>query len=689
MSQGIGGNLRTGMIAVLVLVLASVAVMIGAAQLLTRISGAANLAADAQGHVWLTLNGELLRLTPAGEVEAHFDLEQLGIGTAVALAPLPDGRLWVGSMSSERLYLLAADGQRLAETAPPPSAGPIFGTFHAAYEPAADRLVVTDTQNHRLLAFSGGGQFVAAGGSELRFPNGIAADPRGGLLLADTNHHLLKRVQPDLSPAPGTITQPGPVEQDGRTYFYPWPVFVSVAPDGGSYASWHGNNLLRGVVLAYGADGHTLHTILLGAAAEPQALVARANDVLVAVKSGETFSLRRFDRQGAELGAFGDPGLQTRLAGASSRAGLLRRLQMGARLMVLLGGLGLLLYALRLRRQGDLAAAGAVVKLQREPPRGGTAVMLLSVVVIFIVIVLLQLGGTGLAVKLALDARHSGSPGLVRLALVGAPLMIALVLFGVAMAWRSTQTFLDMHTRLAQRRMQAWTPYLSGMLGRGEQVEDFGVAPSLWRARLLLLTNQRLLLLLTSAGYSRKPLWQATWHNLYAVRVLPKPWWLWLLNPVSSAVEIETDNEEKALRLYAVNRRHAQQLVEMIRSAQQRSLAATQPLNHPLAVATAGAAPAQSPPALRVALLSALLPGLGQLEQGRTRQGLGLMLVALAILSSGLLRWAIALRRFADQPMSAPVWLGLLYLVLLAYGIWDAWRYAREAPDSSSGGPAH
>jgi len=211
----------------------------------------------------------------------------------------------------------------------------------------------------------------------------------------------------------------------------------------------------------------------------------------------------------------------------------------------------------------------------------GTAMIaaLLPVTVIVIVIVLLQLGATGLAANLARNPGHGGSHGEMTLALLGVPLLLGLALFGFAMVWRSTQTFLDMQTRLMQRHMHSWTTHLSGMLGRGEQVEDFGIAPSLWRARLLLVTNKRLLLLPTSAGYGRKPLWQTAWQNLYAVRVLPKSWWLRLLNPASSAVEIEADNQERVLRLYSLNRWHAGQLVEMIRSAQQRSFAATQPLN--------------------------------------------------------------------------------------------------------------
>ena len=681
---GFAGGARAAMLAVLLLVLAALLVMVGAGQLLTHISGAANLSSDAQGRIWLTLNGELLRLDAAGNLEAQFDLEQSGIGVPATVAAMPDGRIWVGSLSQQRLYLLAADGKQLARAEPPPAAGAIFGTFHAAYEPRSDRLVIADTQNHRLLSFSGDGSFIAASGSALpvRFPNGLAADPQGRLLLADTNHNTLAWIESDLTPAAAAVEPPGPINIRGLGFWDPWPVFVSVAPDGFIYASWHGAKLLRGAVLAYSADGHYLHALPLEPIAEPQALLARADNVLVAFKSGQDFSLRQYDRSGRDLGPFGDSAVQSRLLGASARASLLRRLQTWSRLVLMLGAPALLLGALRLRRQADLAAAGAIVRLRREAPRGNTLVLVLGLGAVFILIMGLELAGLGATVHVARSARHGGSPGLQLFARLGMPLLLGLVLFGIAMGWRSTRTFLDLQTRLIRRRMQSWAPYLSGMLAPGEQIEDFGVAPGMLRGRLLIATNRRLMLLLNSAGYSRRPLWQAEWHNISEPRVLPRPWWLRLMNPLASRIEVDAGGVQAPLRLYSVSTLHAQQLIEMIRGAQERGFARTQPLHPPPVVSPAITAPPAKLPVLAVlrgALLSLLLPGLGQLDQGRTRQGLGLMLFATAILSSGLISWYIALRRVADQPLQDPLLLALLYLTVLAYAVWDAARYAREA----------
>lgn len=686
MNQGLAGGLRAAMIALLLLVVAAVIVMVRAGQLLTHVSGAANLGADAEGRIWLTLDGELLRLAPGGELQAEFSLEQLGLGVPAALAPLPDGRVWVGSLSQDRLVLLSPEGRQLAQAQPPPSAGGIFGTFHAAYEPRADRLVVTDTQNHRLLAFSGAGEFIAASGPALsvRFPNGVAADAQGRLLLADTNHNTLAWILPDLRPAPASTPPPAPMGLRVTAYWGIWPVFVSVAPDGVCYASWHSGKLLRGGVLAYAADGHYLHALPLDRLAEPQALLARGDDVLLAFKTGQDFSLRSYDRDGRDLGPFGDTAVQSRLEQASTHANHLRRMQKTARSVVLIGAVALLACALRLRRQRDLAAAGSIVELRRSAPRGNTLLLAAALAGLVLLVVVVQLGGLGLSARAAMHAGHSGLSGPLLLARVLLPLLFGLVVFGSSAVWRSSAAFLDLQTRLMRRRMEAWAPHLTGMLAPGEKIEDYGVAPGVMRGRLLLATSSRLLLLPNAVASSRRPLWQAAWKDIQGPTLPPKPWWLWLLNPPATAVDIETTDGQPPLRLYAVSELHVQQLIELLHSGLQRNFERTQPLRPvsaptvEAAAAAATALPARPLQALRGALLSLLFPGLGQLDQGRTWIGLGLMLFALLILSGGLISWFIALRRIADQPLQDPLLLALLYLLVLVSATWDAARYARD-----------
>lgn len=682
MNQGLAGGLRAAMIALLLLVMAAVIVMVRAGQLLTHVSGAANLGADAQGRIWLTLNGALLRLAPDGGLQADFSLEQLGLGVPAALAPLPDGRVWVGSLSQERLVLLSPEGRQLAQAQPPPSAGGLFGTFHAAYEPRADRLVVTDTQNHRLLAFSGAGEFIAASGPALsvRFPNGVAADAQGRLLLADTNHNTLAWVLPDLRPAPASPPPPAPMDLRVTAYWGIWPVFVSVAPDGVCYASWHSGKLLRGGVLAYAADGRYLHALPLDRLAEPQALLARGDDVLLAFKTGQDFSLRSYDRDGRDLGPFGDAAVQAHLQQASTHANQLRRMQKTARFAVLLGAVALLACALRLRRQRDLAAAGSIVELRRSAPRGSTLLLAAALAGLVLLVVLAQLSGLGLSARAAMHAGHSGLSGPLLLARVLLPLLFGLAVLGGSAAWRSSAAFLDLQTRLMRRRMEAWAPHLTGMLAPGEKIEDYGVAPGVMRGRLLLATSSRLLLLPNAVASSRRPLWQAAWKDIQGPTLPPKPWWLWLLNPPATAVDIETTDGQPPLRVYAVSDLHVQQLVELVHGGLQRNFERTQPLRPAIALTAEAAAAATAPPArpLRGALLSLLFPGLGQLDQGRTWTGLGLMLFALLILSGGLISWYVALRRIADQPLQDPLLLALLYLPVLIYATWDAARYAGD-----------
>jgi hypothetical protein len=669
------GWLRAVLGVLLLVIVAAALLMIGAGQRLTRVSGASAMRPDAEGHIWLLLDGALLRLSPDGAIETRLDPEALGLGQLLSLAPLPDGRVWVGSKTQRKLFLLDRQGKRLGEAAPPPAVGPIFGAFHMAYEPRSDRLIVADTQNHRLLAFTGGGEFVGASSAlQLRFPNDLAVDPQGQILLANTNRNAVLRLQADLGAAPA-----GEPFKAGR---FPdlWPVFMGVAR-GAIYVSWHEPSLRRGKVLAYDADGRYLQTLEMEPEVEPQGLLARDTDVLVAVLLDHAYSIRRFSRSGEEYGPFGSAEVQGLLAAASASERQLRALRSYSRKALIGAALLLLIGALRLRRRQELAAARAVMLPSPGMSRGMVIQIVLLVAGLFLVLLVLQLFGFGLTGLIALQARHSGSTGLMLAARLGMPLLMGLMVYGVAIAWRATPSFVAMQNGLMRRRAQAWGPYLPKLLRPGEQVEDFAVATGLWRAYLLLFTTHRLLLLPATPASARLPLWQAGWHDVGAPRLVPRAWWRWLMNPVSLQLEIPADGLPQPVRVSSLNRQHAEQLLEAVRSAQQRAFGRTQLLPElapeQLAEAAAAAAP-ELPPVQRSVVLSLLFPGLGHLDQGRTRLGLGLMLLSLVLLSSGLLSWAVSLRRFADQPFHDSLVLALMYAPVLAYAVWDVQRYARQ-----------
>lgn len=677
-TKPIEGPLRTAILAGLFVVVAAVIAMIWGGQQLIGVSGATDLAADAQGHVWLALNGKLERLSAEGAIEKTFDLEELGIGTPNAIVPLPDGNVWVGSLDHERLVLLSPDGKKLAEAVPPSSVGPIYGTFHAAYEPTSDRLVVADTQNHRLLAFTGAGEFVAASGSalDLRFPNAIIADGHGGLLVVDTNHHKLKALTPDLSQTSQALPEMHAVEVNGRSRHFTWPVWVSVAPDGRSFVSWHGSDLGNGAVLAYAADSSFAHSLALGPSAEPQGLLARGDDVLVALKSDQQFTLVHFNRYGVALGAFGSAELQSQLTAASTRATFLSRMQQGGRVVVVLGALGLLLLALRIRNRQEQSASEAVVKLKEPAPKGRMLAIVGAVVGLFILLMIVQFGWLAMSVAVGSVAKQTHSPILMGVARWGMPILLGLVVFGIITFWRSTKLFLTLQMYRAKRRMQAWAPYLPAMLEAGENVEDYGLASSVWRVKLLLTTNHRLLLL-GAAGDTRKPLWQAPWTAIRCAHAAHTASWLRVISPTARMVAVECRGLQPSLQVYAINHWHVEQLESMTAAAKARFIA------HPPAPLPSGTAPRSQAAASplcsprRSALLSLLLPGLGHLEQGRLRQGISLIFGALGVLGIAAVSWITALGHFADQPWFLPGILVIVYAAVCIFSAWDAVRYAR------------
>ena len=669
MLQKTNQRLRTISIVVLVAVIAACGLMIWAGQRLTTISGAHNLALDEQSRVWLDLDGQLFRLSPAGVIETHLDPQALGLGMEIqAIVPLANGNVWIGSRQTGKLHLFTANGQRIAETSLPASTGPIFGTFHAAYEPKTDRLIVADTQNHRLLSFNGKGELIAENLSTLplKFPNSLATESNGTVLLANTNEHSVQRIHPDLTRTPDMLS----VKIVG--VLNEWPVFVSSASDGRFYASWHGNMLLKGIVNAYDHNGRVLYKLPLEESAEPQSVLARSDDVLVALKSGDDFSIRRFDLNGNDLGVFGNAQLKKLLTEDSTQHKRLAWIKENFSTAVYVGGLILLLLALRMRQRVDIQASEAIAMPQRTfSMKKLIWVFFLVIGGMLVVVVGLPLG-MSFALKAAVAAHRSGSHALVVLYLI----LPAFVYFIFVLAWRATPSFLAFHTWLLRRRIQAWSSYLPELLYTDERVEDYGLITGLLRSYVLVATNRRLLVLLAAPGSSRQTQWQANWTDLLPLGIPPRPWWLWLINPISLPVQFMARNGQQSFAGYCVNRYHLNQLKEFFENAANRAKERLEKNEAPSVSRTFSATP-KLPPVIRSAVLSVLLPGLGHLDQGRTRHGLSLMLIALVLLNGSWLTWANALQRFSEQPAQLPWVLALMYLPVLIFAVWDVVRYAR------------
>lgn len=657
--------LRWVAITMLLVLIASAIVMVIAGEKYGGISGINRIAQDAQGRLLINLNEDIARLSPDGVVETRFDLGGVDPESRAAFVPMPSGYWWLANYSNGTLMLMSPEGKRIKDVSPPPAVGPFFKTFHMAYEPQSDRLLVADSQNHRLLAFDGEGEFIAVSANDLqlRYPTGMAALPDGTLLLANMNRHEVMKIRSDLSRDAMTI-EAGDAE-------YRFAQFVSTAPDGRAYVSWLDHQLKRGTVTAYDANGIQLHALDLGDDAEPLGMLARTDDVLASWRTHDRFYLHRFDLSGRDLGEFESNEIQDWLRTISGEKLRWRQLRNAAKYSALGSAMLLLIVALAMRRQQEQAAASAVaVPLPKPAITTSVRVIVLTLCVFILTIVIMLAGLTAPIVGKLLGTPH------FKLILRATPWVVGLAIFGLALAWRSTRTFVDLRAGLARRAMREWAPYLHLVLRSDEWVEGHETLSSLWRGYLLIATNQRLLQISLEAGEAVKPIWEIPLTSTVQATLVRRTWWQVLINPVARIIEIDSGTGQNPLRAYSLNRRHGEQVCHFVQQSRDRALQAPE---RPETLAPPMPKPAlKQRPLAESLMLSVVFPGLGHLAQGRTRRGTVLMLFALLLLAPGLIRWFVAINRIADQSVGS-LWASLImYAALVVLTVVDVIAFHRR-----------
>ena len=331
--------------------------------------GPSVLAQATDGHVWLLLNHELHVLDRHGTSLRRIPVRTLGISPPIAaLAPAPEGAMIVGSRETGLLHVVDASGA-LRATVDPAAAGRgrLFGAFHLLPLPETRDLLISDTSNHRLLRMSKDGRFLQSYGSTdsqpgaLHFPNGLALDRQGRVLLVDTNHHSIRAFTPDLQAIPAG----GFTAQSDRGYV--WPALIAVSPDDARFVSIMADGMERGRVFKLSPEGARLVELPLPASADPSGLLVRSDDVLVSDQFG--LAIHRFDLDGRLLGTFGDPSLDAAYREIEQLRGLYRKTISGGQLFLIamLAVLTLLLRRER-RSQERLGASIAVQAVEHAKP---------------------------------------------------------------------------------------------------------------------------------------------------------------------------------------------------------------------------------------------------------------------------------------------------------------------------------
>jgi hypothetical protein len=155
--------------------------------------------------------------------------------------------------------------------------------FKSAYGVAIDRergdVYFSDTSRHVLRKFSAQGQERAVGAAGFKFPNHIAVTAEG-LLVADTNHHAVKRVTAATESFADTKTSWAIDPADAKRHEQTWTRYFAKVDD-----QWLVINMMNtmsdGGVYVFDSAWEYLRRVELPANADPIAIVAFGDRALV------------------------------------------------------------------------------------------------------------------------------------------------------------------------------------------------------------------------------------------------------------------------------------------------------------------------------------------------------------------------------------------------------------------------
>lgn len=316
-------------LAVIVALLLCVGTRLWASGQAASITGPTHLKSDGNGRIYVGLADRLLVFSETGDFMERIPLSRFGVdelvgdfwvdGPEILLrAPLPEGSiartlrvlLRIGDHGSDQ----AAGGQAVLQWCSLTNGScrpfaPQFRstrTFRLWKERASGAMLVADTAQHRLVRLQADGTIEAASPPSFKFPNALQVGQDGLLYVADTNHNRIVAVNPAADDFAGkkhdfrintAESAPGKV----------WPTGLAQAQDGALWVINGNQNVAYGDLMIYKPDGSFRNKVDQPAGADPSALLAVKNLMLVA--DAAQFEIRTFDLGGRYLRPFGEKDL--------------------------------------------------------------------------------------------------------------------------------------------------------------------------------------------------------------------------------------------------------------------------------------------------------------------------------------------------------------------------------------------
>jgi hypothetical protein len=304
-------------------------------QLGAGVPGPSKIGLAPDGTVWVASHGGLHHFTQAGARKEVVALSALGRGSIISeLLPLSDGTLVLAEAVPSAAYRCNVATLQCA-TITAKIAGAIGPTAHAlmiAADEKRSRFYISDNANHRLilLDFDGKVLDVTAPGRVL-YPNELAAEKPGQLVVVDTTHRRLVRIRVErdaFGPDLWQMKTDTDLARLGRRL----PMDLAPSPDGGWWVLIARDGMKEGDLILFGSDGKAAKRVDLGLDSDPTQIAMVPDGLLVADPTRAT--LTRIAPDGSVAGPWGDSAFQAEVDGLRASRSWWRALRFAAQILL-------------------------------------------------------------------------------------------------------------------------------------------------------------------------------------------------------------------------------------------------------------------------------------------------------------------------------------------------------------------
>jgi len=299
------------------------------------VPGPSKIGLAPDGTVWVASHGGLHHFTGAGERREKVALSALSRGAIISeLLPLSDGTLVLAEAVPSAAYRcdIAARACTSITAKLAASGGATAHALMIAADEQRGRFYISDNANHRLLLLDFDGKLLdVTAPRRLLYPNELAVEKSGQLVVVDTTHRRLVRIPVEgdaFGPDLWQMKTDNSLVRPGRRL----PMDLAPSPEGGWWVLIARDGMKEGDVVLFGADDKAVKRIDLGPDSDPTQIALVPDGLLVADPSRAT--LTRIAPDGSVAGPWGDSAFQAELGELRASRSFWRTLRLAAQVLL-------------------------------------------------------------------------------------------------------------------------------------------------------------------------------------------------------------------------------------------------------------------------------------------------------------------------------------------------------------------